>query len=557
MSDQESEEEDLHFGIKSYIRCLIFEDCDNPNLNYTENDDKEQITFTYFTGPTVSYHMSKMVMMPYIINPLQNEDFSKTSTTSPQFNQCMTEQMLNFFGQTKPCLDYSYFLILKLGIYYFTDRGISLKNKSQNFSLKKLKTLLMTKTKENRNSYLCHSAYNGNKGVTDQIKLELYLNRNNFRYLNKEKTYSLKFSNRQMNNFIQITLDENFRFLRAYKDSIKMFNIDYLRDRRISLEKLSGTYADIFDIRLNLTKMKSISQQECIDYLLVDTATYKGNILEDLVSRDEDGNFVLNKSIGLPLTYLRETDRETFHTREKNDDFLKYFSVYLEKITEYTRIKNKIPNKIVLEKILVANSTLSAEFDLNKWLENRIGDKIEESMFYQMADEIFKQMANFSNQIYFINNETNGNLNKSENEMGVFDVFKVFGNTENSVSSLATNIKYSYQNKLIDYDSFACLKKLTYSRNFLDIFDVNVNTLTELTDENMEKTARKLISIFNIFAKCWLNMNPKEYKGKGMVRTAYKKFHDAYRNLSDPNKRRKYIAHLTCGKSVKNETNLK
>lgn len=77
----------------------------------------------------------------------------------------------------------------------------------------------------------------------------------------------------------------------------------------------------------------------------------------------------------------------------------------------------------------------------------------------------------------------------------------------------------------------------------MEIFDLNLNTISELTDENVQQTANKISKMFNQDLKN-KELSLKDFNGKGLTRIAFKKFHDAYFTLKNPAKRKVYVENL-------------
>lgn len=69
------------------------------------------------------------------------------------------------------------------------------------------------------------------------------------------------------------------------------------------------------------------------------------DVSERLIKKSDDGKFlILNEKVHSTVQYLRETQRSTFHVPCGNVtdidpmEFLRYFSVYVETVTEYEKV---------------------------------------------------------------------------------------------------------------------------------------------------------------------------------------------------------------------------
>ena len=213
--------------------------------NYHESKrDHKLIQFIGYNGPTVSIHATKKLITPLMT--VENQDFNDLDQNSrDEFRDCFLNLTLNEINTHFTNLkdfnsnDFTYNLTSKLGVTYFSGRGVNLRI---NYSLKDVLNIIDGIRVDNvQKGAKMNSSFNSNKGVNDQIEFENFLRRKKFKFIEKCKSYSLKLYNHAVKEEIDIELDEHFHLVSITNERAKIFNIDYLRDRRKSFDKTSGT----------------------------------------------------------------------------------------------------------------------------------------------------------------------------------------------------------------------------------------------------------------------------------------------------------------------------
>lgn len=335
---------------------------------------------------------------------------------------------------------------------------------------------------------------------------------------------------------------------------------------------------------------------------MLSISSNESNILNELVTISADGqDFRINEKIGRKFKYFRESDSRIFSIPSKNDStdlrssFNKYFTVNVAKVVEYNRkesdncheiIKfddedldqenakqNSQPSdtdEIIIEKKLIANSTVYCGFDINNWLLSCKKADFNEDLFRETLVNIgqyfFDQMIQFSNEIFkinnnFISNSFNTRSSSSQSSNGwLLDLIETKSNRVKPIST----VKIFYQNKLVDQESFSFLKKVVYSKTLLDIFDLNLKTAAELEDGNLDSFYKSIQTKLNLYvsgsqksenSEETLMLNENE--SKGLVKIAIRKLNDAYTILNCKNKRENYLKNLSSLRKYKNKNNMK
>lgn len=241
------------------------------NASNEQKSEEKLITFTNYNGPTISHHTSKKVLIPYLNQTnLDEKDHSTDTFSRNELAICFSGLLLQYLKNKLPNFisangllskaEESFIntneilLIGKLGIFYFSGRSFNWK---ANYSLSDLKNVLDGIQIDNvQKKASLQTSFNGNKGVIEKNNFEIYLHTNNFRFLNDETSYHLKFKSKASSGVISVQLDGNFRLIDLFIDNIQIFKIDFVRDKRRSYDKTSGSYLDIFDIRIGLSTLE-------------------------------------------------------------------------------------------------------------------------------------------------------------------------------------------------------------------------------------------------------------------------------------------------------------
>lgn len=329
----------------------------------------------------------------------------------------------------------------------------------------------------------------------------------------------------------------------------------------------------MFDLRFQLFSYnKKIKNEEVLDLLCIKDAGE--NILNELLKQNADGSgLVLNEKIGIKFQYLRHIKTKKYHVPMKHiidtnaSEFLRYLTIRVATVTEYNRFSNTFSNEeqaenkeeveaseFLLEKQLIANSTIICFFDFDKWLKDlkpeteKLSTDYLMSMLSGLSYYLFDTTISLSNEAFIINNESLGiNIySENENKIGIFK--NLFEKRNRKVHTTST-VKYALNNKLVDYDNLAFLKKIVYSKNYLEIFDLNVATLSEFSEEMLERSYKTIAKKLKFSTDNKNDENGEDglisiRNVSGVVRIAIKKLNDAYNVLKEESRRETYLSNL-------------
>lgn len=210
-----------------------------------EKNENKIIQFISYNGPAIQIHATKKLLTPFLVFQSEtSNDFDEISRNKfkEQFGNLTFNELIKQFQSISSDLNsetVSHSLVSKLGIAYFSGRAVNLKlNYSHNDILNILNGIKVDNVQKGAK---LNTSFNSNKGVIDQIEFENFLRRNKFKFISKRKIFTLKIYEKSKNLEIIFELDENLNFVKAVSGKEKSFNIDYLRDRRNSIDKASGT----------------------------------------------------------------------------------------------------------------------------------------------------------------------------------------------------------------------------------------------------------------------------------------------------------------------------
>lgn len=238
------------------IHKIIFENYYQSASNLTKNEKNEIIEpkiikFTSYNGPTVAHHTTKRLVMPMLTIPYDKKSFNSNELdhiSRDKFKEYFTDNIirelnekLNNVNKFEESIfeNLTYSLCAKLGKAYFSGKAF---NWGLNFSFKDITDVLAGgKIEGLQKGARLSTAFNGNKGISDEFKYENFLRKKNFKYTDQTSEYDLKLLNKQKDLLVNINLDENLKFVDATFLKDKLFNIDVLRDGRKSFDKLTGS----------------------------------------------------------------------------------------------------------------------------------------------------------------------------------------------------------------------------------------------------------------------------------------------------------------------------
>jgi hypothetical protein len=338
-------------------------------------------------------------------------------------------------------------------------------------------------------------------------------------------------------------------------------------------------------LRFQFSSDNKIKRDELCDLLLISNRTE--NILNELVKLSDNGqDLIVNKNLGVKFRFFRQSEIRIFSIPSKIEqadtrlDFQRYFTVNISKVTEYmekghdscfeeeklgddeenVQDNRAVPSQskideLVLEKNLIANSTVYCSFDLNQWLHLWNRQNFDEAFFRELLANIglylFNQILSFSNEIFKINNlfisKNTDTKSSDQNSNGwLLDLVETKSNRIKHIST----VKFSFQNQLVDNENFSFLKKIVYSKNYLEIFDLNLKTAAELEDGDLDSHYKNIAKKLNFYVGNSQNdensdenllVNRKESK---LVRIAIHKLDDSYKVLNNKGKRENYLKNL-------------
>jgi hypothetical protein len=558
---------------KYFISRILFENYDEDQLlksqhNTTDDENKQRlIRFVNYHGPTISYDKTKRLFSPNwnLYNNQSNPNHS-LSNSQEKFQTCFTELMLDEFVQTIPsivnsnkCISMSdlenleedeYFILFKLGFKYFSGKSFIW---NMNYSLKEIESIL-SGVKINRipkNAHLS-TAFNGNKGLLNEDQFLNYLSARSYQYIKTTRSYFLDFGDN-----IKLELNSNFQITKSIKEQKKIFNIDFLRDRQNSTYKSTHAFTDIFDIRTQLNKQKAYFDQDQVYELLSSNRNFRENIIK----RSDDGyNLILNDQIDkLQLTYMRESRDILFRAPMglKNDlnpfKYWRYFDIFVSTNTEYTREQSSSfkeentgptsSNRFGFTKSLIADSIVSSRFNLIKWLfdlkkfsqQHKLTKTFEE-MFNEIGCFCFNELFDFSNKMKEINSQANKNQREKSKLWfsGLIDY-------QLKNPKIEPKLKYLFHNEIIDYEKITLVKKIIYSKSYLEIFDLNLKSIDNITEENLKKAFDSIVAKLDMNVDSIEKLSLESFKGKGIIKIAINRLCIAYATLRDPVKRDEYL----------------
>ena len=93
------------------------------------------------------------------------------------------------------------------------------------------------------------------------------------------------------------------------------------------------------------------------------------------------------------------------------------------------------------------------------------------------------------------------------------------------------------------------MKKIVYSKNYLEIFDLNVATLSEFSEEMLERSYKTIAKKLKFSTDNKNSDNTEDdlvsiRNVSGVVRIAIKKLSDAYNVLKEESRRETYLSNL-------------
>ena len=352
-------------------------------------------------------------------------------------------------------------------------------------------------------------------------------------------------------------------------------------------------FLDIFDLRFQFSNGNKLKRDELFDFLAISDSNE--NILNELVKASNDGqDLIINKNIGVKFKYFRESDIRIFSVPSKNEpadmrsNFKQYFTVNIAKVTEYGRkghdkcnedeklddeniVQDNVEetrklahsDEIILEKNLIANSTVYCDFDINKWTllwnKSNFSQEVLKETLANLGLYLFDQILTFSNEMFKINNlyvlnNLNKNSSSGQNSSGwLLDLIETKCNRIKPIST----VKITYQNQLVDMENFSFLKKIVYSKNYLEIFDLNLKTAAELEDGDLDSFYKSIQAKLKIYVANSQSENSddnlviNEKESKGLVRIAIHRLNDAYSVLNIKLRRENYLKNLSSQRKYK------
>jgi len=232
--------------LENYERHNTSKPIDGQENNQPKKNQNKIIQFIGYNGPTVSFHATKKLLAPLLVFQSEtfNDDFDEYSQN--EFKENFLDLTFNALNKHMPTIlenftdeTISYNLICKLGVAYFSGKAVNLK---LNYTLDDIFNLIDKKKVDNvQKGASLNASFNSNKGIADQIEFENFLRRNKFKFVAKKKFYTMKMYDTHTKIDYNLQLDENFHLLYATCEKEKSFNMDYLRDRRKSFDKTTGT----------------------------------------------------------------------------------------------------------------------------------------------------------------------------------------------------------------------------------------------------------------------------------------------------------------------------
>lgn len=591
--DNNKNEDDSRFGHKIIVEC-----CANKPCEYTDDDDVEddhQVHFVSYNGPTTSKHATKKLMLPIVNNPCDstfddNKNVKCCNKFKLIFNKCLLDELSNDLLLLKNELNQKnknelknylknnkYVLNTKLGLIYFHGKSFSW---TQDYSLNDIRSVLKGKKKltSMQKGALLSAAFNINKCIENIDIFINYIYNRGYRLIKKNKAYSVKFTNKSIKKDFLLNLNENFELVDLFEDTVKLLNLDVLRDRLKSAYKTSGTYLDIFDLRYQLSKRKIIDKSHCKECLAIKNGDDDDELLKHIFSKaNNDDYLILNKNIHSKVRYMKEVESHVYQIPiDKNSKLAKFiqnFSINIENITEYDllyhKIKNpdgnngadKYSNEQLFRKILIANSVVECKFDVNNLFINFINSLNDlngaELKLEEIIDEISRYLYNELIVLSdFAFNCSNHSLSTAKLELNYSTKPWIYGMIKRPHDKVAVkkpSIQYAFNTRFINHESLASIKQILFSRNHLDIFGLQINAINanDSLESEIKSAYNKMLKLIfdnetDVKLGDELQIDPKsiEFNGRGIVKLAYTKLNDAYITLTDPVKRDIYVNNL-------------
>jgi hypothetical protein len=374
---------------------------------------------------------------PYCNHKIIEQDFDEMTKNYfiRVYSQFLIEDIQNNFShffQKKTFSNDEHILVkemqyttsIKLGVLYF--HGYSFPWEFE-FRLEEIKSALKGERLEKiPKSSLILKTFNDKK--VDSEKFEKLLVKRGFEKCDEIREYNIK-ALINNDNIVNMRFDKDLNLMQLNQFVKLIFSIDYVRDRNNSSFTKDGTYLDIYDIRFLFNSSKILPIDEPIRKLIKSPVNNSIENLKLLEKSDGSENITTRVYFKYPIGHLRENSGVVYaKSLKKNDDlnpmdFIRYFSIRVETLTEYDEEKSKISNEnhqnrkskanedyTTFKKISKSHSIVNCQFDINKWLidlekwfiiSKVTNRKIENlsDIFYNLSDFIFDQIISLSNEL--------------------------------------------------------------------------------------------------------------------------------------------------------------
>ncbi|CAF0842536.1 unnamed protein product [Rotaria sordida] len=234
---------DKDINLYNALSCIYFENAEEEN-NF--------LKFIPYTGPSNTLHLGQHLYLPQLISNTTND--SKFSFQ--RFIQDYDQTAITFLTSSLDTMSLS--IYLRFGISYITKID---RTSDESMSLRDF-TILRTRGKKLKTSfYTC-------KGVTSPKRLLTTITKLNYHQISSN-TYSYEIQlyamKNNLNSILHFQYDEQFhcRFIHSRPDH--PVNFDFIRNKTSSIfRSIDDSYSDIFDFRIQLSRIKHLSQTDPI-----------------------------------------------------------------------------------------------------------------------------------------------------------------------------------------------------------------------------------------------------------------------------------------------------